>query len=251
MKLSAKVAIVTGAGVGIGVHYAKRFAAEGAKVVCADIDAEAAERSAREITAAGGQAIGLKTDVANKLDTDAMARRAGEQYGRIDILVNNAALFTALPKGRFDELSEEDWDRCMEVNLKGIWNCIRSVFVFMKQQRSGKIINISAGSWLLGRPNRLNYVTSKAGVVGLTRAIAPEVGEYGINVNTIVPGMIKSESTSKLYTEEHFNLSTQQQVFKRSLTPEDLCGAVIFLASDDAEMITGQMLVVDGGQVFH
>ena len=210
MNLKDKVAIVTGAGVGIGVEYSKRLAAEGARVVCTDIQGDHAKATAKEIVAAGGDAIGFKADVTSKADTEAMASRTQDQYDRIDILVNNAALFTALPEGPFDELTEENWDRCMEVNLKGVWNCIRSVFPFMKKQRYGKIINISSVTWMMGRPYRLDYVTSKAGVVGLTHAIAPELGEYDINVN-----------------------------------------AVVFLASDDAEMITGQSLVVDGGLVFY
>ncbi len=251
MQLKDKVAIVTGAGVGIGVEYSKRLAAEGARVVCTDIQGGHAEATAKEIVAAGGDAIGFKADVASKADTDAMARRTQGQYDRIDILVNNAAMFTALPEGPFDELTEENWDRCMEVNLKGIWNCIRSVFPFMRKQRYGKIINISSVTWMMGRPYRLDYVTSKAGVVGLTHAIAPELGEYDINVNSVVLGLVQSDSAVKVYGAEHFQKFKERQVFKRSLTPKDACGAVVFLVSDDAEMITGQSLVVDGGLVFH
>ncbi len=251
MNLKDKVAIVTGAGVGIGVEYCKRLAAEGARVVCTDIQGDHAEATAKEIVAAGGDAIGFKADVASKADTDAMASRTQDQYDRIDILVNNAALFTALPEGPFDELTEENWDRCMEVNLKGVWNCIRSVYPFMKEQRYGKIINISSVTWMMGRPFRLDYVTSKAGVVGLTHAIAPELGEFDINVNSVVLGLVQSDSAVKVYGAEHFQKFKERQVFKRSLTPQDACGAVVFLASDDAEMITGQSLVVDGGLVFH
>ena len=251
MQLKDKVAIVTGAGVGIGVEYSKRLAAEGAKVVCTDIQSGHAEATAKEIVTAGGDAIGFKADVTSKTDTDAMASRTQDQYDRIDILVNNAAMFTALPEGPFDELTEENWDRCMEVNLKGVWNCIRSVYPFMKEQRYGKIINISSVTWMMGRPYRLDYVTSKAGVVGLTHAIAPELGEYDINVNSVVLGLVQSDSAVKVYGAEHFQKFKERQVFKRSLTPKDACGAVVFLASDDAEMITGQSLVVDGGLVFH
>jgi 3-oxoacyl-[acyl-carrier protein] reductase len=245
------VAIVTGAGVGIGAAYAGRLAQEGAKVVCADIDGENAQTMAEQIAQRDGDAIGVRVDVSRKDETDAMAERAQDEYGRIDILVNNAAMFTALPEGPFDELTEENWDRCMEVNLKGLWNCIRSVYPFMKVQQSGKIVNVSSITWLLGRPFRLDYVTSKAGVVGLTHAVAPELGAHGINVNCVVPGLVQNESTSKVYKPEHFKNYSERQVLKRSLKSEDLCGAVVFLASDDAEMITGQSLVVDGGMVFH
>ena len=251
MKLRDRVAIVTGAGVGIGVAYAERLAAEGAKVVCTDVNGDHAERTAKEIVAKGGDAIGFKADVTLKGDTEEMARRAKDQHGRIDILVNNAALFTGVPQGPFDEIDEDVWDACMEVNLKGIWNCIRSVFPYMKEQRYGKIINISSNTWMSGRPMLLSYVTSKAGVVGLTRAIAPEVGAHGINVNAILPGFCRNESTERAYEGHLFDNVRERQIFKRTLTPEDLCGAVVFFASDDAEMITGQALVIDGGMVFH
>ncbi|MEE8350020.1 MAG: glucose 1-dehydrogenase [Acidobacteriota bacterium] len=251
MRLKDRVAIVTGGGIGLGAAYAGRLAQEGAKVVCADIDGKNAEQRAHEISQAGGDAIGILTDVSLKDQTDAMARRAQDEYGRIDILVNNAAMFTALPEGPFDELAEENWDRCMEVNLKGLWNCIRSVYPFMKEQQSGKIVNVSSITWLLGRPFRLDYVTSKAGVVGMTHALAPELGAHGINVNCVVPGLVQNESTLKVYQSEHFKNYTDRQVLKRSLKSEDLCGAVVFLVSDDSEMITGQSLVVDGGMVFH
>jgi 3-oxoacyl-[acyl-carrier protein] reductase len=250
MRLKDRVAIVTGAGVGIGAAYAKRLAGEGGKVVCADIQGKNAEDMAQEIRQAGGDSIGVQVDVSRKDETDAMARSAQDEYGRIDILVNNAAMFTALPEGPFDELTEENWDRCMEVNLKGLWNCIRSVYPLMKKQQSGKIVNVSSITWLLGRPFRLDYVTSKAGIVGLTHAVAPELGAHGINVNCVVPGLVQNESTLKVYQPEHFKNYSERQVLKRSLTSEDLCGAVVFFASDDAEMITGQSLVVDGGMVF-
>ena len=248
MMLKDKVAIVTGAGVGIGVEYSKRLAAEGAKVVCTDIQGGPAQETAEGIVAAGGDAIGFKTDVASKADTDAMAVRAQDQYDRIDILVNNAALFTALPEGPFDELTEENWDRCMEVNLKGVWNCIRSVFPVMKKQRYGKIINISSVTWMMGRPYRLDYVTSKAGVVGMTKVWARELGRHNIRVNAVAPGFILTEMVKQMPEKILENMVARTPIGRMG-EPRDVANAYLFLASEGASFISGAVLRVDGGIV--
>ena len=185
MRLKDKVAIVTGGGVGIGKAYAQGLAQEGAKVVVADIQDLEAKKVAADIKQAGGEAIAVAVDVTSVEKTRAMADAALKQYGRIDILVNNAGLYSALKKKNFMEIDPDEWDRVMAVNLKGLFLCVKAVYPAMKQQGKGKIINISSGTALNGSPLFLHYVSSKAGVLGFTRALAREVGGDNICVNSI------------------------------------------------------------------
>ena len=250
MRLKDRVIIVTGAGQGIGVAYAHRLSAEGAKVVVADINLNGVEKVAAEIGAAGGQALALKVDVTSPQETDAMAEETVNRFGRIDVLVNNAALFTAIRRAPFWEIEPEEFDRVMAVNIKGIWLCSKAVFPQMKKQGSGKIVNIASGIFWSAKPNMAHYVASKGGVVGLTRAMARELGDYNINVNAVAPGFTVTEVTAVTY-ENPETSGFEAGCFKRPERPQDLVGVVTFLSSSESDFMTGQTLVVDGGRVLY
>jgi len=243
MRLKDKVAIVTGGGIGLGRAYCKALAGEGARVVVADIAHDAAQAVAKEVSG-----LAVRVDVTSADETAAMAARALEAYGAIDVLVNNAGMYTAIRKRPFTEIPLEEWDRCMAVNVKGVYLCCRAVYPQMKQQGRGKIINISSGTVLGGTPMFLHYVSSKAAVIGLTRALAREVGGDGINVNAITPGLtIADENQRRMLSEEYLAPRRQARAFKRDQYPKDLVGTVVFLASSESDFITGQTLNVDGG----
>jgi len=248
MRLKDKVAIVTGSAQGIGRVYALRLASEGARVVVTDL--QDAGPAAHEIAAKGGEALALRTDVADAKSVEEMARSTVARFGRIDILVNNAAIFGEIPRRPFDQIPIEEWDRVMAVNVKGLFLSSRAVIPQMKNQAAGRIINISSGTVLQGTPWLLHYVTSKGAVVAFTRALAREVGEFGITVNAIAPGHTLSESVRKKGPDVDKG-SVASRAIKRSQLPEDLAGTVIFLSSDDSAFITGQMIVVDGGSALH
>jgi 3-oxoacyl-[acyl-carrier protein] reductase len=251
--LKGKVAIVTGGGHGIGRAYCLGFGGAGAKVVVADIDEPAAAKVAKEVnTQTDAKALAVKVDVANETSTRTMAKAILDEYGRIDILVNNAAIFATIPmnRGGIDSIDPAEWDRMMAVNLKGLFFCCRAVLPAMRQQKSGKIVNISSGTWLSGSPGRIHYVTSKAGVVGFTRTLAREVGEDNINVNAIAPGSTLSEENP---TEEILKLRRARlgdRALKRVQVPQDLVGTVLFLCSPLSDFMTGQTVAVDGGSTF-
>jgi NAD(P)-dependent dehydrogenase (short-subunit alcohol dehydrogenase family) len=247
LRLAGKVAIVTGGARHIGAAYCCRLAEEGAAVVIADILDGAAV--ADEITAGGGQAISLNIDVSKEDDANRMAAEAVKAFGRIDILVNNAAIFINIKRHPFYEISADEWDRVSAVNIKGPFLCAKAVFPQMKEQKSGKIINISSSTAYWGTPNFLHYVASKAALIGMTRSLAREVGDLGICVNAIAPGLVEHEGQNapKALTE----LQLKARSIKRLQTPEDLMGTLVFLASSDSDFMTGQAIVVDGGSIFH
>jgi NAD(P)-dependent dehydrogenase (short-subunit alcohol dehydrogenase family) len=247
MRLAGRVAIVTGGARHIGARYCLRLAEEGAAVVVADIlDGTSV---ARQIESAGGKAMALTVDVSREEDTNRMAAEAVKRFGRIDVLVNNAAIFINIQRHPFYEISAEEWDGVSAVNIKGPFLCSKAVFAQMKEQRSGKIINISSSTAFWGTPNFLHYVASKAALIGMTRSLAREVGEYGICVNAIAPGLVEHEGQNapKALTE----LQLKERSIKRLQTPEDLLGTLIFMASPDSDFMTGQTIVLDGGSVMY
>lgn len=252
--LQGKVVIVTGGGHGIGKAYCEGFTRSGSRVVVADIDADAAEKVAgglAKLSEAGS--MSLHVDVSEEQSANEMVARTVERFGRVDVLVNNASIFATIPmsRGRIEEISIEAWDRLMSVNLKGVFLCCRAVLPQMRQQKSGKIVNIASGTALYGPPGRIHYVASKAGVMGFSRTLAREVGEDNIQVNILCPGSTLSEENP---TEDILKMrqsSIGQRALKRVQVPQDLVGGVLFMASPLADFMTGQTLVVDGGQNMH
>ncbi len=252
-RLAGRVAIVTGSGHGIGKVYARGLAEQGAGVVIAELDEKAATEVARTLSEEGFKAISVRTDVADPASVRDMAARTVDTFGRIDILVNNAAIFATIPMSRapFDQIDPEEWDRMMTVNLKGTWLASRAVIPQMRKQRSGKIINISSGTALKAASSRIHYVTSKAGILGFTRTLAMEVGKDGICVNCVAPGSTLSEESPDAETLKFREAAAGTRALKRVQKPEDLVGAIVFFASADSDFITGQTLVVDGGACMH
>lgn len=249
MRLKDKVIIVTGGGVGIGRAYSLGLAKEEARVVVADIQEEEAKKVAREIKGGGGEALAVPVDVTSIEKTRALVETSLQEYGRIDVLVNNAGLYTAIKKKPFSQISAEEWDKVMAVNLKGLFLCVQAVYPVMKKQGKGKIINISSGTVLGGTPFFVHYVTSKAGVIGFTRALARELGGDNIAVNAITPGLtISGPQQEGVLTPEQLADRRRRRCFQRDQLPQDLVGTVIFLSSEDSDFITGQTINVDGGQ---
>ncbi|MFQ5682378.1 MAG: SDR family NAD(P)-dependent oxidoreductase [Candidatus Binatia bacterium] len=248
--LKGKVAIVTGGGHGIGKAYCLGFGQAGASVVVADIDAAAAEQVADQVTKeTKTRSLGLRTDVANEESAKQMAATVLEHFHRIDVLVNNAAIMATIPmnRGGIESIDPEEWDRMMAVNLKGLFFCTRAVLPVMRTQKTGKIINISSGTVFAGSPGRIHYVTSKAGVIGFTRTLAREVGTDNIQVNAIAPGSTLSEENPSEEVVRFRQARIQNRALKRLQLPQDLVGAMLFLASSLSDFMTGQTLSVDGG----
>ena len=250
-KLKNRVAIVTGGAQGIGAAYARALAAEGALVAIADVlDCTAV---AKEIEAAGGKAMAITVNVADEASTRAMAQAVAEHFGRIDILVNNAAIYASLQMKPFEQIDVAEWDKVMAVNVRGPFLCARAVVPFMRENNYGRIVNISSGTPFKGTPNLLHYVTSKGAILAMTRAVAREVGGDGILVNTLAPGLVLSEGVIQ-NAEMRDKLTgpvLASRAIKRDQMPEDLIKPLLFLVSDDCAFMTGETVVVDGGSVMH
>jgi 3-oxoacyl-[acyl-carrier protein] reductase len=251
MRLADRVAIVTGGGQGLGRAFALALAHEGAKVVIAELNETKGAAVADEIRAAGGEALAIATDVASEDGTQAMAAAARETFGRIDVLINNAAIFSTIRMRPFDQIPVSEWDTLMAVNVRGVWLCCKAVAPIMREQRGGKIINIASIVFDMGRANYLHYVTSKGAVIGMTRGLATELGEWNVNVNAISPSSTQTEVPRETVTREMAQSFAQGQAIKRVEGPDDLVGTVIFLASSDSDFITGQTINVDGGMRYH
>jgi NAD(P)-dependent dehydrogenase (short-subunit alcohol dehydrogenase family) len=249
MRLSDRVVIVTGGAKGIGRAYCLGVAAEGARVVVADVADP--KPVVKEIEARGGQALGVEGDVSREPDTQRLATEALARFGRIDVLVNNAAMYGTLRRRPFMEIPVDEWDRVMAVNLRGLFLCARAVFPAMKAQGKGKIVNISSSTFFKGVPDYIHYTTSKGGVVGFTRSLARELGEFGIRVNAIAPGFTLSGDNEQNISEDRKRANVQMRMLKRAEVPADLVGTLVFLASDDSDFMTGQTLLVDGGGSVH
>jgi len=244
--LENKVAIVTGGARGLGKVYCLRMAEEGAKVVVADILEPEAEATANEIKAKGGTALAVKADVTSEAETQSMAEKTAKEFGRIDILVNNAGFYHGMSRKPFNEISSAEWDKMMAVSAKGTWLCSKAVFPQMKKQGKGKIINISSEAVFAPTKGLIHYTAAKAAVIGITRVLAGELGQYNICVNVVVPGVIDTPATRSYVSMEKLDASSVPM--GRFGKPEDVVGAIIFFASDDSDFISGQSLLVDGAR---
>ena len=248
--LEDKVVIVTGAGRGLGQAYAIEAARLGAKVVAGDV-LDCGD-TVRQIVVDGGTAIGVELDVTKMGTVTAMAESAVDAFGGINVLINNAALYGGLTGGRFDQLDEDEWDRCMAVNVKGIWNCCKAVVPHMQNGGGGSVINVASLAATYGLPFVLHYTTSKAAVIGLTRGLARELGRGEIRVNAIAPTAVVTEGTAEFFgdkMEGAMDVIKNDQSLKRNPHPEDMIGTVMWLASDASVFVTGQTIAIDGGTV--
>lgn len=246
--LDGRVAIVTGGGGGLGEGICPTLAKAGAAVAVVDHDGEKAEKVANAVAEAGGRAIAVEADVADRSSVEAMAERVASELGGIDVLVNNAAIYPLRP---WTEIEEEEWDRVLAVNLKGYFLCARAVYPHIKERGSGRVINVASITFSIGWSGFLDYVSSKGAIVGFTRTLAREVGEDGITVNAISPGAFPTDAERVHPDQEALNRRIlEQQCLKRRGTPEDVGNLAAFLASDAASFITGQTIMIDGGWAF-
>jgi len=248
MLLRERVALVTGAGTGIGEAIARCFAAEGARVYLFDRDPEGNRRVAESIVAAGGWAEAIAGDVRRAADLAALVEAARARFGRIDILVNNAGIF---PRRPFLEITDEQWDEMQDVNLKSMFRASQLALKLMSEARAGKIVNISSVTFFLGVGNLAHYTASKGGVIGLTRSMARAAGPYNVHVNCVTPGFIQTESEVHFVTGEEAHKMVAEQCLARRITPFDVARVCLFLATELSDGMTGQCLNVDGGWVMH
>jgi p-cumic alcohol dehydrogenase len=250
MRIEGKVIVVTGAARGIGREFARYLAGLGGRVVLADVNDCA--QTLDLVQAENGTAVCAKLDVAQAASATAMARAALDAFGRIDALINNAALYGSLKGGRFDTISESEWDAAMAVNVKGIWNCCKAVVPAMRQSGGGSIVNIASLAATYGMPFALHYTTSKAAVIGLTRGLARELGRDNIRVNALAPSAVMTEGTVEFLGDKldrGLEVIRTGQSIQRTLEPADLTGTVAWLISDGSRFVTGQTIAVDGGTV--
>lgn len=251
--LADAVVVITGAAHGIGAAYARALVGDGAAVVVVDLDADGAEKLAGELRESGGRALAVRADVSSDDDLRAMADATVAEFGTITGLVNNAAVFSVVPMSRapFDEITLDEWDLMMRVNVRGTWQACRAVIPAMRRAGYGKIVNISSGTALKGSASRIHYVTSKAAVLGFTKVLAREVGGAGIRVNCVAPGSTLSEEAPDKSVMALRNAQVAGRAIQRVMLPQDVVGAVRFMLGPESDFVTGQTLVVDGGSHMH
>ena len=245
-----KVIIVTGAARGLGQKYSIEFAKAGASIVFADIsDCSDTELKIGEISK---NYLNLTLDVTNLDSCNSMMQKAVEKFGTIDVIVNNAALYGALKSSRFEDIDPDQWDKAMNVNVKGLWNCCKAVSPIMRKNKNGSIINIASLAAKFGMPYAADYATSKAAVIGLTSVMAREMGKDNIRVNAVAPSMVRTESAKEFLgekAERGFEVISKGQILQKTLEVDDIYGTILYLASDQSKFVTGQTLMVDGGSV--
>jgi NAD(P)-dependent dehydrogenase (short-subunit alcohol dehydrogenase family) len=246
-SLKDRIIIITGAGQGIGRAFAKAFAMAGAVAVIAERNEKTAASVAGEILKANGQALAVTTDVGDPASITEMIELVEDKYGRIDVLINNAGIFSTLEMRPFDQIPIEEWEQVLRINLTGPFLCARAVLPSMRRAKWGRIINIGSGAVRLGRPNYLHYIAAKAALAGISLSMARELGADGITVNTILPGATFTEIERKTVTPAQKDHIIALQCVPRAETPEDLVGTALFLASDAAAFVTGQSINLDGG----
>lgn len=247
-SLKGRTVIVTGAGGQIGLAYCDALIAHGANLVMADLGD--LEERAQQYRDQGGQAIAVQVDVSSNDDTQAMAQAALQAFGAIDGIINNAGFFRGCTFGSLMDIPAEEWDRCYAINVRGLWQCCKAVIPAMQRQGGGKIINVSSNTPYKGVPNFLHYVSSKAAVIGLSRAMAREVGEFNIQVNTLCPDLIPDAGITATQGDEADRRTVAGRCLKRTQTPQDMVGAALFLLGEGSDFVTGQSLLVNGGAHF-
>jgi NAD(P)-dependent dehydrogenase (short-subunit alcohol dehydrogenase family) len=247
-ELAGRPAIVTGGARGIGAAYCRALRAAGAPVVVADVLEDEGERLAAEL---GADALFVAADVADEASVTRLVRRAVERFGPVEVLVNNAAIYQDLERKRpFWEIDAREWDRVMAVNARGPWLCAKAVVPSMRERGRGKIVNVTSSTVHMGVPGFAHYVASKAAVIGLTRVLARELGDAGITVNAIAPGLVANEASERVSGADYVDAASTGRAIERRMVPDDLVGALLFLASPASDFMTGQTLVVDGGKAF-
>ncbi len=249
-SVEGHVVIITGAGQGIGRAYAKHFAAHGAVPVIAELNGANGEAVAAEIVAGGGDALAVRTDVTDPVSVKAMVDTTLERFGKIDCLINNAAIFVKLGRQPFWEIDLEEWRAVMDVNITGCFICATAVAGPMREAGGGRIINISSSTVPLGIPGFSHYVTSKSALIGMTRCMARELGDTNVTVNAVLPGMIETEVDNAGRTDQSRSAVIGHQSLKRQQEPEDMVGTLLYLASPASGFMTGQSICVDGGAAF-
>jgi len=251
MRFVDQSVIVTGGARGIGAEYAKAFADEGATVTIADVLKTEGEMLAKEINGTKNhKALFVQTDVTSEESVARMTQHTAEAFGTINILVNNAAVYMDLSnKKPFDQLTTDEWDKVMAVNARGVWQCSKAVLPYMRREGRGKIVNMTSTTVHLGIPGFAHYVASKAAVIGLTRALARELGSENVTVNAVAPGLIANEASEHINPREYMEQSIESRAIQRAMSPTDLVGLMLFLASSQSDFISGQTLIVDGGAV--